>query len=170
MIIRREQPADIPDIHHTTRMAFACSELGHNGEAELVDKLREGCPEALSWVAEIDGTLVGHILFTPAILDGEHGRISGMGLAPMSVSPGRQRAGIGSRLVQTGIDFLRAAGTPFVIVLGHPEFYPKFGFRPASELDVCCDLPDVPPEAFMIQFLNGEPVAGTARYHPLFYG
>jgi putative acetyltransferase len=80
-------------------------------------------------VAEDDGAIVGHILFTPVVVEGRPAL--GMGLAPLAVLPGRQRQGIGSQLVRRGLDSLRERGCPFVVVVGHPEYYPRFGFEPA---------------------------------------
>jgi putative acetyltransferase len=93
-----------------------------------------------------------------------------MGLAPMAVVPGRQREGIGSRLVREGIERLRARRCPFVVVLGHPEYYPRFGFEPASRRAVRCEW-DVPDEAFRILVLDEESmsgVSGLARYREEF--
>jgi len=110
--------------------------------------------------------VVGHVLFSPA----EIGDVRGMGLAPMAVSPDRQRHGIGSELVHAGLAKLEARGCPFVIVLGHPEYYPRFGFERASARGIRCQW-DVPDEAFRILVLDEaavEGVTGLARYRPEF--
>jgi putative acetyltransferase len=106
-------------------------------EADIVDALRSSCPEALSLVAIQDTHVVGHMLFTPVTIDGAS-IVGGMGLAPMAVLPEKQRLGIGSRLVRAGLEQLRHVGCPFVIVLGHPEYYPRFGFLPASRFGLSC--------------------------------
>ena len=93
-----------------------------------------------------------------------------MGLAPMAVLPGHQRKGIGSELVRAGLAELRERDCPFVIVLGHPEYYPRFGFEPASGHGVKCEW-EVPDEAFMILVLDEARLpeaGGTARYRPEF--
>ena len=170
--IRPEAPADVDAVHRLTEAAFAASELGHHGEAQLVDTLRAECPESLSLVAVKDDEVVGHILFTTATLTSPSGTPeTGMGLAPMSVSPGLQKQGVGSRLIRDGLDRLRAQGTPFVIVLGHPDYYPKFGFERAVDHGVQSDFPDLAPEHFMIQWLDGRTSSpgGVARYHSAFY-
>lgn len=168
--IRPEEPADAKSVHDLTARAFAASDLGHNGEAPLVDRLRAACPDAISRVAEIDGRVVGHILFTPAVIKSPPGDLAGMGLAPMSVDPDLQRQGIGSRLVEAGLEVVRQAGHPFVIVLGHPEFYPRFGFERASRHGVTCEFEGVPDELFRVLFFQDPPsgLSGVAKYHPEF--
>jgi putative acetyltransferase len=97
-IVRREQPQDISKIREINRRAF-----GQAQEASIVDKLRENCNSILSLVALAGHEVVGHILFSPAVIEGENGRLVGSGLAPLAVLPEYQRQGIGSELVQTGI-------------------------------------------------------------------
>jgi putative acetyltransferase len=94
-----------------------------------------------------------------------------MGLAPMAVLPSHQRKGIGSRLVRHGLDHLRQSGCPFVIVLGHPEFYPRFGFEPASTYRLVSQWEGVPDAAFMVAVLDPGALpkkGGTARYRDEF--
>ena len=95
-------------------------------------------------MAEDGGEVAGHILFTPVDLATTGGVVRGYGLAPMAVRPDRQRRGIGSRLVHAGLARLREAGAPFVIVIGHPGYYPRFGFTPASRHGRRCQWPDIP--------------------------
>jgi putative acetyltransferase len=133
-------------------------------EADLVDRLRVSCPEGLSLVAIEDEELVGHILFTPVVIETAEGAIRGYGLAPMAVLPEFQRKGIGSALVREGLRRLRSSDCPFVIVLGHPEYYPRFGFVPASKHGVRCQWEGVPDEAFLILVLRGGVEEGVARY------
>lgn len=171
--IRPEQPGDEPAIHELTSQAFASSEYGYHGEAELVEKLRANGAAAISLVAEADSTnhLIGHILFSPAVIEWKDHQSKGFGLAPMSVLPEFQRMGIGSQLITAGFEVATARDGDFVIVLGHPEYYPKFGFTPASQYRVSCQFEDIPDEAFLIRWLgqpdsNDEP--GVAWYHPVF--
>lgn len=172
MIIRPETSQDISKIHRVVELAFSRSELGHHGEAELVDTLRTTCDQSLSLVAELEGSIVGHVLFTRATLEREHDPpMVGMGLAPVSVLPDQQQAGIGSRLIREGLQRLKTDQVPFVIVLGHPDYYPRFGFLQASKLGVRSDFPDVPDDHFMIHPMATEParLSGIARYHETFY-
>lgn len=141
--IRKEEPGDRESVRRVNNAAF------ENGpEAALVDRLRACCEDYLAFVALEDGILVGHILFTPVTVDGCG--ITGMGLAPMAVLPHYQRKGIGSQLVRHGLSHLQRSGCPFVIVLGHPEYYPRFGFEPASRYQLSSQWESVPDEAFMV--------------------
>jgi len=158
--IRREGSGDEEAVRRINQRAFGTDE-----EANVVDRLRRTCNEYLAFVATEDEAIVGHILFTPATLDASS--IVGMGLAPMAVDPGRQNAGVGTLLVQHGLEYLRVSGCPFVIVLGHPEYYPRFGFELASAYGLTCQWEGLPDEAFMIKVFepDGFPEAGgTARY------
>lgn len=164
--VRPERPEDIPRVRKINWTAFE-----QPAEAEIVDRLRENCPEALSLVAEEEGQIVGHILFSPVELKSRNKVIRGVGLAPMAVLPERQRQGIGSRLVWSGLDRLKDQACPFVIVLGHPEYYPRFGFERASKYGITGQWAGVPDEAFMIiVFDEGvlQGVSGVARYRAEF--
>ncbi|MCG7994507.1 MAG: N-acetyltransferase [Candidatus Thiodiazotropha taylori] len=158
--IRKEEAKDREAIHQLNSVAF------DNGpEAVLVDKLRISCQDYLSFVAVEEGSVIGHILFTPASM--EDSSAAGMGLAPMAVLPSHQGEGIGSRLVRYGLEYLRDAGCPFVIVLGHPDYYPRFGFELASKYQIHSQWEGVPDEAFMIAVFDQEVLpkqGGLARY------
>ncbi len=171
--IRAEQPGDVEQVREVVTRAFSQSELGHHGEGQLVDRLRQSCPEAVSRVAELAGEVVGHILLTPVVIEAEDRLWYGMGLAPMAVSPELQSRGVGSQLVEAGLAALRAADQPFVVVLGHPEYYPRFGFEPASRYGIKSEYGPEADEVFMILGLTSEPEAlgaGVARYRPEFGG
>jgi putative acetyltransferase len=161
--IRVEQPGDEPGIREVNEQAF-----GEPFEAHLVDLLR-GTPVYLSLVATIDDRVVGHILFTPVTIDPPvASRIAG--LAPMAVRPGHQRSGIGGQLIRAGLEECRRSGYAAVVVLGHPEYYPRFGFAPAHTFRLTCEFPS-PPEAFMAMELEGgalSRVHGLVRYQPQF--
>ncbi|MGC9515401.1 GNAT family N-acetyltransferase [Methanocrinis sp.] len=164
IIIREERPEDIEAIRRVNNEAF-----GQPAEAEVVDKLREACDSLLSLVAVEGGEVVGHILFSPATIGGEEStyEVEGMGLAPMAVLPRCQGQGIGSLLIHNGIKMLRERGCPFIIVLGYPEYYPRFGFERASRYGIHSQWSEVPDEAFMILILNKSAMvgaAGIARY------
>jgi putative acetyltransferase len=162
--IRRENPADIDAIHGINAAAFESS-----AEARLVDRLRTEARPFLSLVAELDGEVVGHILFTPVRLD-DADVLNLMGLAPMAVAVDRQNQGIGSALVEAGLALCRDSGAGAVVVLGHPAYYPRFGFQPAADFGLRSEY-DVPDEAFLLRelqagYLQGH--SGTLRYHPAF--
>jgi len=112
-------------------------------------------------VAEEEGRVVGHILFTPTIIEDEGTSLVGTGLAPLAVLPRRQGKGIGSALVRAGLDEMRMAGEPFVVVVGHPGFYPRFGFERASKYDIRCEYGEVPDEAFMIVVFDENRMQGV---------
>jgi putative acetyltransferase len=124
-------------------------------------RLRQACAESLSLVAA-DVAVVGHILFTPVTIENEGQRIVGMGLAPMAVLPEHQRHGIGSQLVTRGLEILRARRCPFVVVVGHPEYYPRFGFEPCSRHGLASQWESVPDEAFMVAILDPQAMAGVS--------
>jgi putative acetyltransferase len=159
--IRPEQPGDVAAVRTMYKQAFS-----QPLEADLVDSLRTACAEAVSLVAVLDGLIVGHILFTPVTIQTQTGDIRGMGLGPMAVVPEHQRQRIGSRLVKAGLELLRRR-CPFVVVLGHAEYYPRFGFAPASQHGIHCQWDGVPDNVFMAVVFDRETMAGVsgvARY------
>ena len=166
IIIRKERPGDEASIHNVTARAFE-----REGEAELVDKLRISCPSSISYVALYDGQIVGHILFTPIVIQTKERQVWGMALGPLAILPEYQNQGIGSHLTIISLEGIRQAGHPFVIVLGHPDYYPRFGFEKASKYGITCQYAGVPDEAFMILVNNPqvlEGVSGIAKYLPEF--
>ncbi len=115
--------------------------------------------------------IVGHILFSPVKIIGSAKTAEGMGLAPVAVLPARQHQGVGTLLVKQGIEMLRGRGCPFIIVLGHPEYYPRFGFARAFMHGIASQWDGVPDEAFMILILDPSAmkgVSGVARYRDEF--
>ena len=165
ILTRPENAADIGAIRLVNATAFPT-----DSEAGLVDVLREKASPLVSLVATSEkDAVVGHIMFSPVKLDTDV-RLNIMGLAPMAVLPGCQRLGIGSLLVRAGLDACRQIGVGAVAVLGHPEYYPKFGFRPSTEYDIISEY-DVPKEVFMMieleaNYLDG--ASGTIQFHPAF--
>ncbi len=165
MNIRCETPSDYPAIAEVNIQAF-----GQENEAQIVDKIRHSdcyIPE-LSLIAEVDSAIVGHILFSYIDIVGEE-TLRVLGLAPMAVLPQFQRQGIGSALVQAGLDKADAMGEAIVIVLGHADFYPRFGFQPSVNYGIDSPFP-VPEDAFMVKVLkNYQPrYRGKVVYPPAF--
>ena len=162
--VRPEVAADVPQIRDVNIQAF-----GASTEADLVDELRQQAQPLISLVADDGGALVGHIMFSPVTLL-PHPDLPIMGLAPMAVVPARQRHGIGSALVREGLGRCRQLDAAAVIVLGHVEYYPRFGFAPASRFGLRSEYP-VPDDVFMALELRRDSLkgkSGTIRYHPAF--
>jgi putative acetyltransferase len=150
LVVRAERVADAAGIRTLHEAAFPTS-----AEADLVELVRAsaGFLADLSLVAELDGTVVGHILLSPVTLETGGGSESVLQLAPMAVVPAHQREGIGSALVIAGLDAAEVRDEPLVLVLGHPWFYPRFGFRPAITFGI--RSPRAGPEAaFMVKPLT----------------
>lgn len=168
--IRPEQTGDRPSILSITQDAF-----GQPDEARLAKALiKKHGDNAISLVAHTDqDEIVGHVLLTPAWISGEDGArlMDGMALAPVSVDLGYQRSGVGAILCQMAMNVASERGVPFVILLGHPDYYPRFGFEPAHLHGIMCPYPDAPREAFMINRLDEQRMAGitgTGQFDPLF--
>lgn len=165
--IRPEKAADLAAIRRVNLSAFAGP-----AEAELVDRLRQAGGLTLSLVAVRQGRVVGHIAFSPVTVSGPDQRVSGIGLGPMAVAPQLQRTGIGSSLVAAGLEQLQRLQHPFVVVLGHPEYYPRFGFVPAVRFGIRWEQL-VTEEAFLVRELTPGGlvgVSGEVRYRPEFDG
>jgi putative acetyltransferase len=164
MVIRSERPGDWEAVRAINLTAFDTA-----AEANLVDDLRKTADPLVSLVAIEESEIVGHILFSPVSLAGAP-ELRLMGLAPMAVAPARQRQGIGAALVSAGLERCRVLGIDAVVVLGHPDYYPRFGFTEAVTRGLASEY-DVPPEYFLIQELNEGCLsdrAGTIAYHPAF--
>jgi putative acetyltransferase len=163
--IRRETLGDIPAIHHIHTAAF-----GRPNEAELVDALRRNNALTISLVAVKDGRLVGHIAFSPVTITSSTGTMEALGLAPMAVLPNYQRRGFGSQLVEAGLTACHYTPYGVVVVLGHPHYYPRFGFTPAKAWGIVWEH-DTPKEAFMVHELREGALTqtkGVVKYRPEF--
>jgi len=144
--------------------------FGQPNEADLVDALRANAHPYISLVATVDDKVIGHIFFSPVTVESEEAAFTAMGLAPMAVLPTHQNQGVGSRLVREGLKECHRLGHDIVVVLGHPNFYPRFGFVPANSKGLRCEY-DVPDEVFMVTELKPEALAGRqglVKYHPAF--
>jgi len=160
--VRPERPDDAPAIRRVHEAAFPTTL-----EGRLVDALRDAGRLTVSLVAERDREVVGHVAFSPVTLDGAPGVTDGVGLAPVAVLPAHQRRGVGAQLVREGLAACAAAG--FVVVLGDPAYYGRFGFAPASRWGLRDEYGG--GEAFQALELRsgGIPAgAGLVRYAPEF--
>jgi putative acetyltransferase len=167
--IRPQTPQDDPAVHRVNALAFE-----REAEALLVETLRnapEAIPELLL-VAELDGQVVGHILFSPISIETENRTIPAISLAPMAVLPEYQNRGIGSALVRWGLDACRNLGHRIVIVLGHPEFYLRFGFSAEMAKDLEGPYGDVRDAWMAIELQPGalRDIHGKVKYPPAFEG
>ena len=165
MIIRVEKAEDQIGVRHINTQAFDT-----DTEANLVDALRKSGIPLISLVAEENGKLVGHIIFSPVTLEGRTCNISMAGLGPMAVTPAFQKRSIGSMLVEEGLKHCKNSGYAAVCVLGHPDYYPRFGFVPSVNYGIKSEF-DVPVEVFMVKELREGALVdcnGIAKYHDLF--
>ena len=165
MIVRAEKTEDRKEIHRVNELAF-----GRPDEADLVDALRANASPFVSLAAAIDEQVVGHIAFSPVTIESDGGGFTAMGLAPMAVLPEYQNQGIGSRLVREGLKECQRIGHDVVVVLGHPNYYPRFGFAPASLKGLRSEY-DVPDEVFMVTELVPGALGGRCglvKYHSEF--
>lgn len=175
LIIREQTDADSAAVYAVNSTAFPSED-----EARLVEQLRAQAKPCYSLVAELidkpekqspttSSKIIGHILFSPVELE-NYSNLKLMGLAPMAVLPEHQNKNIGSQLVEAGLQHCRENEMGAVVVLGHPEYYPRFGFKPASHFDTKSEY-DVPDEVFLVLELTPSYLSehsGTFRYHPAF--
>ena len=165
MDIRTEKPEDLEAVRNVNIAA-----VGRENEANLVDQLR-GTGSTFSFVAVQSDRIVGHLFFSLVTVEGKCSKnLSILGLAPVAVLPNYQRQGIGTLLIGEGLKECGRSGFQAVVVLGHPHFYSRFGFIPASRKSLGCEY-DVPDEAFMVLELeNGalQDCSGTVKYRSEF--
>ncbi len=160
--IRAEAPGDEQSIRDVTEAAFRTLDISDGSEPAIIDALRSAGALTLSLVAEDDSEIVGHIAFSPVQMsDGSSGWY---GLGPVSVLPSCSRRGIGAALITAGLDQLRAEGASGVVLVGHPEYYPRFGFRNSDTLTSS----DGPPEAFFVLPFAGAVPQGSVHFHAAF--
>jgi putative acetyltransferase len=168
VVVRPERPADHAAIAEVVEAAF-----GQPNEVKLVELVREsdGYVPELALVAEQDGAIVGHTMFTYVTLRGEEDR-EVLLLAPVAVAPQRQSLGIGSALVRAGLERADARHEPLVVVQGHPTYYPRFGFESARSHGIKPPSPDIPDAAFMVLRLAAYDARhrGQIVYPPAFDG
>lgn len=163
MKIRYESDSDRDRVSELNSQTFPT-----HAEANLVDALRSSA-KCISLVAENENQIIGHILFSPMCVKSSKD-LSIMGLAPMAVLPKEQNKGIGSLLVERGLEECKASKVDAVAVLGHPNFYPKFGFQTSAKFNIKSEY-KVPDEVFMIHELSTRSlssISGIVKYHDAF--
>jgi putative acetyltransferase len=163
MLVRSEESEDCAAVRLVNEQAF-----GRRDEADLVDRLRNQGAVLASFVAEIEGRIAGHILFSRMSIETADKSVPAVALAPLAVIPELQRHGIGGKLIAHGLDWLRGGAEQVVIVLGHPEYFPRFGF--STDKARFLESP-FNPEAFMALELKPgalENVRGKVRYPDAF--
>jgi putative acetyltransferase len=170
IIIREEQPTDINAIYAVEQDAFEQPD-----EADLVNRLRDIDAVWLSHIAVLDGDIVGHALYSMVtVTDGDMVR-EFPALAPLAIATTYQKQGIGGQLMNAGLQAARDAGYGLMFLIGHPSYYPRFGFQPAKPLGFTSDYvkEDGPHEHFMVAVLDDSllnTVRGHVRYHSIFDG
>jgi putative acetyltransferase len=161
----QNRTSDLDAICQLNRAAFA-----EHGETKAFNQFREHRDDILSLVAAEDGELLGHILFSPVTLNTPDGVTTGMGLGQLAVSPHKQNQGIGTHLAETGIRQLRQTDCPFIIVIGHASYYPRFGFNPGSAHNIQCQWKGIPDDTFMVLILDQhrqDSLSGVASFDGL---
>ena len=161
-LIRNETAADADAITAVTLAAFATLEISQHTEQFIVKALRAAGALAVSLVAELDGRVVGHVAFSPVVLS--DGTPDWYGLGPVTVLPAHQRQGIGKALIRQGLARLQAMGARGCCLVGHPDYYRKFGFRNLDQLAHA----GVPPEYFLALSFDGHWPQGTVAFHEAF--
>jgi putative acetyltransferase len=162
MKIRPEARSDEEAISALITAAFVEAEHSGGNEAEIVTALRDSGSLSLSLVAVEDDRVVGHVAFSPVVIDGHDE--GWFGLAPVAVLPQHQRKGIGHALIEAGLQRLRQDGAAGCVVLGDPDYYRRFGF----EVDAALRLEGVPPEYFQLLPFRQRSCQGTVGFHPAF--
>lgn len=168
MIIRPLAPEDFDAVDIVHRAAFASTAFGHQGEADLVRQIHADGEALVSLVAEIDGQIFGHVLFSRMEIEADGVPLRGAGLAPVGVLPDLHSGGVGSALIWRGLEMLHGQGIQISFVLGHPDYYPRFGY--CSEAARPFASPFAGPH-FMALLLDKSaqlPESGRARYAPAF--
>lgn len=172
MKIRTERLSDYGEVFNLNYLAFGNRE----DESRLIDRIRisDGFIPELSLVAEVNDQIVGHALFSKAdIIDDEGNRNEIIVLAPIAVLPSNQKTGIGGKLIQEGLKRCEVLGYDFVFLIGHPTYYPKFGFKPARKYGFELNQFKVPDDVFMVFELMGgnakATIKGELRYPKSFF-
>jgi putative acetyltransferase len=162
IIIKNETNADVDAITEVTAAAFKTLKISNNTEHFIVIALRAAKALTVSLVAEIEGRIIGHVAFSPVSMS--DGTAHWYGLGPVSVLPAYHRQGIGTGLIQEGLSRLKRLNAAGCCVVGHPDYYRKFGFESVAGLG----LDEVPPEVFFALSFDGHIPQGTVAFHEAF--
>ena len=158
-VIRNETAADVSAITEVTVAAFNSLDISDHTEQFIIEALRAAGALTVSLIAELDGRVIGHIAFSPLTIS--DGTQNWYGLGPVSVLPEYQRQGIGKALIEEGLSRLKEMGAQGCCLVGHPDYYRKFGFKNASEL--ICE--GVPQEVFFALSFDGDIPQGIVTFH-----
>lgn len=159
IVIRTETSADIEAIAEVTRAAFETLEISNHTEPFIIETLRAAKALTVSLVAELDGRVIGHVAFSPATIS--DGTRDWYGLGPVSVLPEYQRKGVGTGLIRQGLSQLKAIHAQGCCLVGHPDYYKRFGFKNMPGLV----YEGAPPEVFMVLSFDGCTPQGTVAFH-----
>lgn len=167
--VRPETPADYPAVREVANLAFANDE---ESIADLIEALRaepDYTPE-LSLVAELDGAIVGHVIFSDARIETESGAVPAKALGPLAVHPGWQQRGIGTQLGKEGLEACRRLGHRIAVVIGHSSYYPRFGFQRGRPLGIEMALGRLEQSRMVVELVPGalDGVRGTVYFSPVF--
>ncbi len=166
--IRAAMAADAKAVDALIRAAFAETDFGHQGEAELVRMIEADGDALVSLVAERSGDIVGHVLFSRMNVEADDRPVTAAGLAPVSVAPDRQGQGVGAALIRAGLDVLREQGVAMSFVLGHDDYYPRFGYSPGLATRFVSPFSGPHFMAMMLDSAAEWPQGGRADYAPAF--
>jgi putative acetyltransferase len=171
MIIRTETTADFEEVFKLHYLAFGNRE----DESRLIERIRvsEGFVSELSVVAELNNEIIGHLLLSKASVEEKEKTHSVIVLAPIAVKPSCQKQGIGSSLIKEGFERCKKLGYNSIFLIGHPSYYPKFGFQPARKLGFELSQFNVPDEVFMVCELKEgalQNIKGELKYPNSFFG
>lgn len=159
IVIRDETSSGVDAITDVTVLAFQTLEISNHTEQFVIEALRAASALSVSLVAERDGRVIGHVAFSPVTIS--DGTPNWFGLGPVSVLPEYQRQGIGTALIQEGLSRLKSLNSAGCCVVGHPDYYSKFGFENPSGLA----LEGVPQEVFFVLCFDGRIPEGTVAFH-----
>jgi putative acetyltransferase len=168
MILRALENSDFDAVDAVHHAAFASTSFGYQGEADLVRAIHADGDALVSLVAEADGQIIGHALFSRMEVESDGALLRAAGLAPVGVMPDRHGTGIGSMLIRRGIELLHQQGIQISFVLGHPDYYPRFGYSAETARPFASPFAGPHFMALLLDKAVQLPESGRARYAPAF--